>query len=228
MADMPRLIGGVLCLDFVNTVDPRHAPGRREYLGSYPALVTWGQRAAAIDTAEAERLLDMAAKQPDEARRVAQRAITLREALYPVFAHAASGQPPAHEDLDSLNGELTRAMAQLRVSWTPSGFTWEWEHARPMLDRVLWPVAQSAADLLVRGPLGRVRECPGAGNCGWLFLDLSKNASRRWCEMRSCGNRDKARRHYARGRSSRPAKPAPVTPPERAPALGEPGTEPSG
>jgi hypothetical protein len=83
------------------------------------------------------------------------------------------------------------------VTWSPHGFTWGWEDTRPGLDRVLWPVAWSAAGLLVRGPLERIRERPGDGNCGWLFLDLSKNASRRWCEMRSCGNRAKARRHYA-------------------------------
>jgi predicted RNA-binding Zn ribbon-like protein len=209
VTDMPSLIGGVLCLDFVNTVDPRHTPGRREYLDSYPALVAWAQHAAAIDTAATEHLLETAAKQGAEAQRVVRRAVTLREALYPIFAHAGDRQPPAQEDLDVLHSELTAAMTHIRVRWAPAGFAWGWEHARPGLERVLWPVAQSAADLLVGGPLARIRECPGAGNCGWLFLDLSKNASRRWCEMRSCGNRDKARRHYARARASRPAKPAP-------------------
>jgi predicted RNA-binding Zn ribbon-like protein len=203
VTDMPSLVGGALCLDFVNTVDPRHAPGRREYLDSYPALVAWGQHAAAIDTGVAGRLLQTAAGQPAEAQRVVQRAITLREALYPLFAHAASRQPPPQEDLDVLHSELTSAMAHIQVRWTPGGFTWGWEDARPGLDRVMWPVTQSAADLLVRGPLSRIRECPGAGNCGWLFLDLSKNASRRWCEMRTCGNRDKVRRHYARARQER-------------------------
>ena len=64
MTDMPSLIGGVLCLDFVNTVDPRHTPDRREYLDSYPALVAWAQHAAAIDTAATEQLLETAAVQP--------------------------------------------------------------------------------------------------------------------------------------------------------------------
>ena len=63
---------------------------------------------------------------------------------------------------------------------------------------MLWPVAWSAAELLAQGPLERIRECPGQDTCGWLFLDLSKNASRRWCDMRVCGNRAKARRHYER------------------------------
>jgi predicted RNA-binding Zn ribbon-like protein len=199
---MPRLIGGELCLDFVNTVDPRHAPDRREYLDSYPALVAWGRYAGAIGAAEGERLLTAAAGDPGEAQRVLQRAIMLREGLYRILARAARRHPPARDDFGMLHGELTEAMARLRVIWSPEGFTWGWEDARPGLDRVLWPVTRSGADLLVRGPLERVRECPGDGNCGWLFLDLSKNARRHWCERRSCGNRAKARRHYARARAA--------------------------
>jgi predicted RNA-binding Zn ribbon-like protein len=198
--DVPSLIGGALCLDFVNTVDPRHATDRREYLDSYPALVGWGRRAGAIDASTGERLLKAAATDPREARRVLQRAITLREALYPIFARAINGQPPAPDDLDTLHGELTGAMTHIRVHWAPTGFTRGWDDDEHRLDRVLWPVIQSAVDLLVCGPLGRVRECLGDGNCGWLFLDLSKNASRRWCEMRTCGNRAKVRRYYARTR----------------------------
>ena len=194
MTDLPNLVGGALCLDFVNTVDARHAPGRREYLDSYPALLAWSRRAGIIDAARDERLREAAASDPAEADRVLGRAVRLREALYPILSQATRRQPP---DLDSLHGELAGAMAHFRVTWSPHGFTWGWEDTRPGLDRVLWPVAWSAADLLVRGPLERIRECPGDGNCGWLFLDLSKNASRRWCEMRSCGNRAKARRHYA-------------------------------
>jgi predicted RNA-binding Zn ribbon-like protein len=199
---MPTLIGGVLCLDFVNTVDPRHATGRRDYLDSYPALVEWAHHVGAIDLAVRERLSKAAAADPSEARRVLQRAITLREALYAIFAEAINGQPPAGENLNSLHGELTSAMTHIQVQWATTGFAWGWDDPGHGLDRVLWPVTQSAADLLVSGPLGRVRECPGEGNCGWLFLDLSKNASRRWCDMRSCGNRAKARRYRVRAREA--------------------------
>jgi len=198
--DKPSLIGGTLCLDFVNTVDPRHAPGRREYLDSYPALIGWARDAGAIDAAAGERLLTAAARDPGEARRILQRAITLREALYPIFAQAISRQPPARDDLDTLHRELASAMTHIQIRWATTGFTWGWDDPGHGLDRVLWAVTWSAADLLVRGPLGRVRECPGDGNCGWLFLDLSKNASRRWCEMRTCGNRAKARRYLTRTR----------------------------
>ena len=61
MTEMPHLIGGALCLDFVNTVDPRHEPGRREYLDSYPALVAWGSHAGVIDADQGDRLREAAA-----------------------------------------------------------------------------------------------------------------------------------------------------------------------
>jgi predicted RNA-binding Zn ribbon-like protein len=193
MPDLPNLIGGALCLDFVNTVDPRHAPERREYLDSYPALAAWGRYAEAGDPAEAGDSL--------EAGRVLGRAIRLREALYPLFRQAARGQSPDPDDLGVLQAELTLALPHLRIGWSRAGFAREWEHGSPALDQVLWPVSWSAAELLTHGPLDRIRECPGQGNCGWLFLDLSKNASRRWCDMRVCGNRAKARRHHARAQA---------------------------
>ena len=69
------------------------------------------------------------------------------------------------------------------------------------LDTVLWPIAKSAADLLTSDRLACVREC-AAQNCGWLFMDNSPNQRRRWCNMKICGNRAKARRHYERNRTS--------------------------
>lgn len=197
--EMPRLIGGVLGLDFVNTVDPRHAPERREYLDSYPALVAWARHAGVVGAAGAARLLAAAADDQAGAQQVLSRVIGLREAVYRIFARAAAGQPPPPGDLDVLHGELGRALTHLRVGWSDGRFGWEWEDAG--LDRVLWPVTWSAADLLVHGPLDRIKECPGDRTCGWLFLDVSKNASRRWCQMDGCGNRAKARRHYARARA---------------------------
>jgi predicted RNA-binding Zn ribbon-like protein len=224
MADMPNLVGGALCLDFVNTVDPRHAADRREYLDSYLALAAWGRHAATVgpdrdeppgvaavgELARADELAGSGelagtgspAGTGDslEAERVLRRAIRLREALYPLFRGAARGEPPDPDDLGVLQAELTRALPHLRIDWSPTGFAREWEHGSPALDQVLWPVSWSAAELLTHGPIDRIRECPGQGNCGWLFLDLTKNASRRWCDMRVCGNRAKARRHYTRTR----------------------------
>ena len=78
-----------------------------------------------------------------------------------------------------------------------SGFTWLWAEGGKALDCMLWPIARSAADLLTEGPLAAIRLCEGR-DCGWLFLDTSRNRTRRWCDMRICGNRAKARRHHER------------------------------
>jgi predicted RNA-binding Zn ribbon-like protein len=190
----------------------RHPPDRREYLDSYPALAAWGRYAEAAAADQGDRPDRAAAGDPVEAGgpaeagdsleagRVLGRAIRLREALYPLFRQAARGQSPDPDDLGVLQAELTLALPHLRISWSPAGFAREWERGSLALDQVLWPVSWSAAELLTHGPLDRIRECPGQGNCGWLFLDLTKNASRRWCDMRVCGNRAKARRHYTRTR----------------------------
>src|SRR5262250_2141960 len=131
---MPNLIAGVLCLDFVNTVDPRHAPGRREYLYDYAALVAWGGHAGAIEAGQGERLREAAAGDPAEAGRVLGRAIRLREALYPLFSRAAQGQPPGPDDLGVLQAELTRALPHLQIAWSPAGFAREWEGGSLALD----------------------------------------------------------------------------------------------
>jgi predicted RNA-binding Zn ribbon-like protein len=76
-------------------------------------------------------------------------------------------------------------------------FDWLWTDVDEHLTSILWPVARAATTLLTSPDLARVRECAG-DPCGWLFLDVSKNGSRRWCDMADCGNRAKARRYRAR------------------------------
>jgi len=203
MTQMPELVGGALCLDFVNTVDPRHAAERFDYLSEYRALVAWARHAGAIEVAAASRLLRRAARQPREAKDVLRRAIRLREELYRIFASAMARRPPPRDAFDRLNHELGWAIAAARLTRSRAGFVLQWGDHRSRLDQVLLPVIRSAVDLLIDGPLDRVRECPGPGNCGWLFIDLSKNGSRRWCDMRTCGNRAKAHRHYTRIRGRR-------------------------
>jgi predicted RNA-binding Zn ribbon-like protein len=198
MLDMPKLVGGALCLDFVNTVDPRHAVDRHDYLNDYGALVAWAFHAGVVEESEARRLLNRAKRKPDEGRNVWQRAIRLRESIYRVFSDVAEQRPAQAHALACLNRELRDAMANTTIVASPKALLWRWDEVRSRLDPVLWPIVRSAADLLVEGPLDRIRECPGEGNCGWLFVDLSKNAKRRWCDMSSCGNRAKARRYYAR------------------------------
>ena len=197
-----ELIGGELCLDFTNTVGgSRENP--KERLHDYSDLVRWAAHAGAIGAEEADELLTRGAERPDAAERVLARALELREAIYRIFEQIARGQAPAAADLERLNAELERAHAHLRV--VPAGDHFDYLFADEVaLDRPLWPVARSAAELLVSGDVGRVKRC-GGHDCDWLFVDQSKNRSRRWCDMRDCGNRAKARRHYRRQRRARSA-----------------------
>lgn len=193
------LTGGKLCLDFANTAEYR-SPAIKpedEHLTDYAALVAWGEQAGALADGQADHLLRLAAAQPDAAARVLARAIALREAIYRLFSHIASGETPHADDLEPLNAALAEGLAQARLALHGEEVVWTWAET-PALDRMLWPVARSAADLLTCSEeRERVRECAGE-RCTWLFLDTSRNRSRQWCDMQSCGNRAKAKRHYQR------------------------------
>jgi predicted RNA-binding Zn ribbon-like protein len=192
------LIGGRLSLDFLNTADT-HDPLAGDMLHGYSDLLWWALRVGVMDDSAATALFAAAEADPARARQVLAAAVTLREALYRVFVAARGGTTADAADLDVLNAALSSALAHLRVAGEADGFGWAWEEGA-QLERVLWPVARDAAELLVSGDLRRVGKCCGE-NCDWLYLDTSRNRSRRWCDMQSCGNRAKARRHYHRAKS---------------------------
>jgi predicted RNA-binding Zn ribbon-like protein len=192
------LVGGRLCLDFANTVAWRGEETVDDRLTGYPALAWWGERAGVVDAAATDALLRAAEREPGAAEGVFRRAVALREATHRLFAAAARGAEPAAADLELLNAELARGLAHVRLERAAPGYAWGWEEGAA-LDRVLWPVARSAAELLTSPELARVGTC-ASESCGWLYLDTSKNHSRRWCDMRDCGNRAKVRRHYRRAR----------------------------
>lgn len=189
------MVGGALCLDFANTVDPRHSPDRYDYLSDYPALVAWSAHAGVVSRQQARALERLARDDATGARTVHRRALTLRDAVYDVFAPSRTRAPSVAVEV--LNDEAHRALAAADLALSGRRWTWEWR-ADPVLDRVLWPVARSAARLLVSDQLSRVRECEADSGCGWLFVDTSKNGRRRWCDMQVCGNRAKARRRRLR------------------------------
>ena len=184
-------------LDFADTVNWRKKSAPEESLTTYASLVNWSRGQQILSPEQAGRLLSLAAERPEEADATFRRAVELREAIYRVFSAIAQDEAPQQNDLDNVNAALTEGMAQARILPTPEGFRWDWPDDTLTLDRMLWPVARSAAELLISEQLDLVRECEGAG-CGSLFLDSSKNHSRRWCSMESCGNRTKVNRHYHR------------------------------
>jgi predicted RNA-binding Zn ribbon-like protein len=192
-----------LCLDFCNSVGGKRETVARENLHSYADLLSWSQQAGLVDSGTAEARLRNARRQPAAAAAVLKRAIALREAIYRIFLGGARKKRPKESDLEELNAELVRCLPRLRIVASKDGFNWDWRREVGALDDALGPIARSAAELLVSGESREeVRQCKGS-NCGWLFLDSSRNHSRCWCDMRDCGNRAKVRRHRLRHRGEK-------------------------
>jgi predicted RNA-binding Zn ribbon-like protein len=186
------------CLEFVRTVGWAERDRPDDEFTCYEALVGWAERAGIVDPAVGRRLLGRAATVPQEGARVLEEAIALRETLYRIFAAVGQGQEPEESDIETLNAALPAANRWLGIVPSSGGFEWDWlEGPEPPLDRILWPVVRSAADLLTSDELRRLKLCR-AHDCGWLFVDGSRNRSRRWCDMSDCGNRAKARRFRER------------------------------
>jgi predicted RNA-binding Zn ribbon-like protein len=187
--------GGALCLDFANTVNHRGQPQREEdSLGSYRDLLRWSQEAGTLGKVEAQRLERRAQRKPAMARNVLSRARTLREAIYQLFARPARTTPET--ELGAINREISQLASKVGLGSGAGRYAWLWQGAADDLARVLWPILRNVVELMTM-PGRHVSVCE-AKNCNWLFLDTSKNHSRRWCDMKVCGNRVKARRYYRR------------------------------
>jgi predicted RNA-binding Zn ribbon-like protein len=196
-----ELTGGLLCLDFANTVEDRSDAHPHELLNSYDDLVSWGQQAHVLTEGESHLLLERAGRHPKDASIVLAKAIAIREAIFRIFKSVASDEIAEEDDLIALNAAVADAQVHARIVQKDGSFNWDWIDDEQNLDRMLWPVVRSAADLLTSDELDDVRVC-ASETCNWLFLDTSKNHSRRWCDMKSCGNRAKARRFYGRKKAS--------------------------
>lgn len=201
MADVYQFtfMSGWLALDFSNTLDQDFEGVNIERLNHYADLVGWAQQANLISEARAHDLMAAGERSPNEAQNVLARAVELRGVIYRIFSAVSAGRTPPPNDIDELNVVLNDAARWLRVDAQPDGgFGWALAKSG-QLDEVLWPVAWSAAQLLVSDLLERVHECNN-DRCTWMFIDETRNHSRRWCSMEGCGNRMKARRHYRRAK----------------------------
>lgn len=192
-----NLVGGRICLDFLNTADWHFSEKIVEHLKSYRDLVLWGGHALGLGKGEIEALLNESTNHPSVAAKVYNKSLVLREALLQIFDAILRQETPAQKNLDIFNGVLSKTMRHLELALISREFSWRWREAGDNLNKVLWPVVRDAADLLTSEQLQRVSRCAD-DRCGWFFIDTSRNRSRRWCDMKDCGNRAKVRRHYRR------------------------------
>ena len=194
-----ELIGGEICLDFANTISGSRWAEYEDYLPDYGALVEWSKQAGLITTEESARLAEEGESQPERAQVVFARAIALREAIFYIFSSLQEGKEIDPADLEVLNRELSGSLGRTCLVQEDGECRWDWRHEPLSLDLMLGPIASSAADLLTSDEVPLVRECAN-DECSWLFVDRSRNHSRQWCDMKSCGNVVKVRRYRARKR----------------------------
>ena len=186
----------VICLNFINTVSWQGDGSiRDDRLGSYPGFLDWAVETGLIGDEGQDVLRGEAAADPELRRRTLGRTWSLREAMHAVFRAAARGERPSASAVARINAALLVATPALAIDAEADGFALRLVSRGS--DDLLAPVIRSAAALMGSAEVARLRECEGVA-CGRLYLDTTKNGSRRWCDMATCGNRAKAARHRSR------------------------------
>ena len=187
---VPFRFGGHDALDFVNTVDSWMRPFERDYIETFEQLVAWSRQVGLIEAAKARSLLGTTPRFAAVAHR---EALALRDLLLRIFGAVIDDDTPRRSDMLTLNRLLAEARRQQVLTPSAGKFGWTWAgEVDPRTPTLL--IALAAADLLERIDLTRLKRCPGPDGCGWLFIDVSRNRSRRWCSMDYCGSFAKARR----------------------------------
>ncbi len=181
---------GSLCTHFVNT-----ASGKRPGIGTYGDLLDWGQRAGVLGAADAQRLERTAAERPGDAAAALGRVLQVRACLERILLALTGRRRPAGADLDAIAAALGAARSAHRfVPADAGGYLLGWgDRGGDDLERVLWPVLTSAAEVLSPEEFYRVGQCAGE-DCTLFFVDRSPGSPRKWC--RRCGGRVRSRKHY--------------------------------
>jgi predicted RNA-binding Zn ribbon-like protein len=194
------IVAGHLALDFANTVDDPLGPKRFDHITDYGRLLAWSQRVGLLTDRAAAELHQIAEDQPRAAAAAVRRSHSLRAAVNETFGSLADGDMPA-AGWDQLRSFVIAAIQNAGVATTiTSRASLRWDFTEP--DSPLWPVAEAAYSLLTGRELSRLKRCVG---CPWLFLDRSKNQSRRWCSMEFCGTDEKMRRYVSKRAERRTA-----------------------
>jgi predicted RNA-binding Zn ribbon-like protein len=186
-------IGGDLSADFTNTRSGRYEGAGHEHIQTYADLVEFARQAGELKPAEAKRLIAEAEHRPEKATQVYRRGVALRESIWRAFAQIAKDKEPGADDVQLIAREAADALARRQMNKVGASFVWEWPETDE-LARPLWPIARAASEILTSdADRGLLRECSD-DTCAWLFVDRTKNHTRRWCDMETCGNRAKQAR----------------------------------
>lgn len=195
-----RVVGGHLALDFVNTqAGPHDGPPDIDALGAYEDLLGWSRQVGGMGQPQGDALAALAQQHQAGAASSLRAAKRTRDYLREIFSAMGRGLSPSPSQLDQLRQDAARSLHDAQLVEKSDGFDWDWGQCVD-LRAPLWPIVHSAAELLRAGPLTRIRQCDG---CLFLFIDMSKNGSRRWCSMEDCGQTAKMRRYVAKRSAGR-------------------------
>jgi predicted RNA-binding Zn ribbon-like protein len=199
-----KYVGGDPSIDLVNTVDWVGDDLDHDRIPDYDRLTRWAEGTGVITAAVGQRLRRVAVARPREAASAVARAGWLRWVLQRLFSAVAIGTAPGGA-LDDFNELLADALPRMRLTSQSSPsrrqLTLTWQGVGEDLASPLWPVVWAAAQLLASDEASRIHAC-AAPDCGWMYVDRSRNRLRRWCQMETCGTREKSRRRYRRVRAA--------------------------
>jgi predicted RNA-binding Zn ribbon-like protein len=193
--DQMRLDGGVFCLDFVNTIPDRFDGSNRDLLIGFEELAYFAKRAGIIDTKTLSQVAQIALSNPKKSQSFFKEAVELRGLIYRIFKSICDQKFVAPDDLSEFNNLLPKYLSLLYLESKRGILSERWNTNDGNYYSITAPIVKSAYELLLSNKLIRVKEC---SNCGWLFLDTSKNGKRRWCSMQACGSNVKALEYYHR------------------------------
>jgi predicted RNA-binding Zn ribbon-like protein len=190
-----ELIAGHPALDFVNTLDWRFRQNEpEELLKSFDHLLRFMEQADLLTPKQARQL--RRATGSSTGRQILQECLELREAIAQTLYARLDGDSPLPASLKTLEQDFKAARSHRQLRWKKTGLAWKWPEIEAEPEIPLWILSLSAAGLMLSEDARRVRACDNP-ECRWLFMDTSKNHTRRWCDMKICGNRMKARRFKA-------------------------------
>lgn len=193
-----EIVGGHPAVDFVNTIQNWTTRDARDYLGGFADFLVWNQRVGLLWAKAVKHFLSRPAPEQQMALEAAR---ALRSDLHSLFSALAAGERLPQGAFDHLNEVIRRTVTWRCLAADPQdacrSLCCLWEFRDAPAYAALGPVAWKSAELLELGETDRLKICP-AGNCGWLFIDTSKNRSRTWCSMKACGNAAKVRRFRER------------------------------
>lgn len=193
-----KFVGERLCLEFVNTInDWSNVEGATDSIPDFESFMAWLAFARTLNRKEIRWEIGFESADEEIQKRVMSDVRCLRSKIHDVFDPIIKGSRPDSAALSQIYTILSTAVLFVKPE---VGIFSEWSssHVRILKPSgLIYPIAFSTTRLLVENCLCYVKACDDDG-CGWFFLDCSKSHKRRWCDMKTCGNRNKARRHYAK------------------------------